>query len=267
MAETECGRNGMRQERSKTKNRKEILEMDQKRLGTTILCTLLLLRRRLIGFAVLEVILTGIMAAVNIVWHMGALPGILCEAVMSIFLFLTGMKLYENHTSFCRNSSVSKRNRILSGVAAVCAVSLISAVCLTAARIAVYGMDGFSASLAKFLRLAVNTSFFNASALLADGLELFFFLTAVVWFGYFLGALRQRIGSGKLLIILLVTALVLGGNIYLTIRTGTNILMWVFMPAAVMQRTRFRAMLFSMLLAVVFGFFGFFVKDEAGSEE
>lgn len=239
--------------------------MSKKRLGTTILWTLLLFRKRLIGFAALEVILIGIMSAANTALHMGPLPGVLCEAATAIFLFLTGMKLYENHTPFCVINNVSRKDRVVSGVLAACLVSLFVAVVLTFARIAIYGTDGFSTSLAKFLRVAVSTSFFGASAPLADGLELFFFLLAVVWYGYFLGALKQRIGSGRLLLVLLVVLLLLGGNIYLTVRSGINILMWVFIPAAMMQRTRVSAMLFSLLLAFVFGFFGFLLKNENGS--
>lgn len=242
--------------------------MRTKRLGTTVFSTFLLLRKSLIIFAVLEVILIAITAGWNIIFRgSGPLPGVAGEAAVAIFLFLTGMSFYEKHMSFCILNSVSKAERVISGVIASLAVSLAAAAVCTAARIGVYGGGNFSTSIAKFIRIAINTGIFPASALPADFLELAVFWLAILWFGYFLGAVRQRIGSGKLLLALFIVALLFGVNLVLSVRTGFNPLMWICIPAAYMQKTRLASMLLSLLLAVIFGFFGLIIKNEKINED
>lgn len=242
--------------------------MRTKRLGTTVFSTFLLLRKSLVIFAVLEVILIAVTAGWNMIFRgSGPLPEVAGEGAVTIFLFLTGMGFYEKHMSFCILNSVSKAERVISGLIVSLAVSLGAAAVCTAARIGVYGADHFSASIAKFIRIAINSGFFPDAALPADFLELVLFWLAVFWFGYFLGALRQRIGSGKLLLALFVIAVLFGGNLVLCARAGVNPLLWLFIPAAYMQKTRMTSMFLSLLLAAVFGFFGLIIRNEKINEE
>lgn len=241
--------------------------MRTKRLGTTVFSTFLLLRKSLIIFIVLEVLLIAITAGWNSIFRgSGPLPGVAGEAAVAVFLFLTGMSFYEKHMSFCILNSVSRAERVISGVIASLGVSLAAAAVCTAARIGVYGAGNFSASIAKFIRIAIHTGLFPAAALPADLLELAVFWLAILWFGYFLGAVRQRIGGGKLLLVLFVIDVLFGGNFAWSMRTGFNPLMWVCLPAAYMQETRLTSMLLSLLMAVIFGFFGLIIKNEKISE-
>ncbi len=238
------------------------------RLGTTVTCTLLLVYKRIIVLVMLAAIMTAGGAIINkSLPGFGPMLGIITDSIASVFIFLTGMKFYESHTSFCIINNVSFKHRIISGAISAFTVSTVTAVLCTASRIIVFGADGYSFTLPDMVRTAIKTAVFIPSSPIIDGIEMLFFILAVFLFGYFVSAVSQRIGNGKLLLILLITAVILCGNIAIAAFTGVNILSWLMIPAAFMQNSRFTAILLSIIFSAIFGFFGVIIKTDKVNAE
>ena len=113
------------------------------RFMTTVSCTfLLVLKRFLILFIIIVLLTAGGAFLNNSLPGIGPMLGITNDTVISIFIFVFGIKFYESHSSFCIVNNVSEKHRIISESCAALAITLVTASLLYISRLIIFGIEG-----------------------------------------------------------------------------------------------------------------------------
>lgn len=215
------------------------------RLKNTILCSLLLARKYIIILLAVEILTAAAMyvSRESFDFAVGT------DLLPALLTMLSGMSFFERHNAFCTSNIVSKRNRVISaGVVSAAVCLLVSA----ANCIAWVINTDIWISLTELIRTAAYTRMMSGGNILADGIEMFFFLEALFFFGYFLGGLRYSVGNVLTMVMLVVLAAVMTGSIFLEkVMDITPAMVLLYIPA-LMQRSVFTAVLLSIIFAAAF---------------
>lgn len=217
------------------------------RLKNTILCSLLLARKYIIILLAAELITAALMLAVRnrVEWTFA----IGTDILPVLLTMLAGMSFFERHNAFCAANAVSKRNRIISTLIVSAVFSLLVAVvnCIAWGIISDVWL-----SIAELVRRVSRMRMISGGNIPVDMIELFFFSEAVFFLGYFFGGLRYSKGSLMLMITLIISAVVMTGSIFLeSVINFTPAMVIMYIPALI-ERTVFTAVLFSIILAAAF---------------
>ena len=223
------------------------------RLKAIMLCTFSLARGRIIGLATLQLAITAFFLIFTQTIEQYNI--IFCGDIFTVaYMFIFGIIFSNRHSAFCISNSVSLKYRVYSLGAAIISVSILAAVLNTVSH-AFFSVK-YSFSLAEAFRYIVIGGAIPNNFPLATLTENIFCYIMITMLGCLLGTLRSLKGDGFTLLMLLIVAVVTFVLAYLG-KYYTNPLIWLFVLPAIMLRNRFTAIILSILLTAVFGYFSY----------
>lgn len=196
-----------------------------KRLKTTIIYTLLLLRVELIALFLLEIAVAAFVLIFGGVWekqnfYAGG------DTVILVFMLVYGISFYEKHTALCNSNAVSEKYRLISQLAVTAPAFVLAAAADCIIRSLLVDVKAFSTS--EFVRYLISDSFIVNNNLLLSFVESASVYAFVFSLGFILCALRRSKSDRFVLLTLFVTALVLVLSALFGSVSHINPIVWLF---------------------------------------
>ncbi len=205
------------------------------RMKNTVLCTFLIVRKKLTTILVLEGVLTVGMILTKEFWRTEVNAFFGNDIVIAVVLLVWGMDFYERHTNFCVCNAVSLKGRIVSQSIVLAPLLMLLSMYDTVSSRRIMDVRVFS--LPGFFRVATTGGFFEEDAAVPGMFELCAFYILVFAIGYLIGVIEQVRSRRFVLLVLLLLGITTCATLVIGSATWINPIAWVvgFIPSIMLS--------------------------------